>query len=65
MEDDFVEEDDTIFGDDEVFDCMVLDELEKEQGPKKNSNQGCFGTLIIFVGIISVMTFGITKLLSI
>jgi hypothetical protein len=67
--DDFDEEifddDDTIFGDDEVFDCMVLDELEKEQGHKKNSNQGCFGTLIIFVGIISVMTFGITKLLSI
>jgi len=56
---------DEIFDEDEVFDCMVLDELEKEQGQKKNSNQGggCLGTLIIFVGIISAMTFSITKLI--
>ena len=63
--DDFFEEDDTIFGEDEVFDCMVLDELEKEQGPKKNSNQGggCLGTLIIFITVISAMTFSISKLI--
>jgi hypothetical protein len=38
---------------------MVLDELEKKQGPNKNSNQGggCFGTLIIFCGIFSAITF--------
>jgi len=61
--DEIFEEDDTIFGEDEVFDCMALDELEKEQGPKKNSNQGggCIGTLILFCGILSVITFGITK----
>jgi hypothetical protein len=29
--DDFDEEDDTIFGEDDVFDCMVLDELEKNK----------------------------------
>ena len=41
MDDDF---DDTIFGEDDIFDCMMLDELKKEQGSKKNSNQGggCF-----------------------
>ena len=45
--------------------CMVLDELEKEQGPEKNSNQGggCLGTLIIFVGVLSAITFGVTKIL--
>ena len=59
--------DDNIFGDDDVFDCMVLDELEKEQGPKKNSNQGggCLGTIILFIIVISTMTFGITKLFTI
>ena len=57
--------DDNIFGEDEVFDCMVLDELGKEEGNKNNSNQGggCLGTLIVFVGIISAMTFGVTKLI--
>jgi len=65
MDDDLFEEDNTIFGEDDVFDCMMLDELEKKQGPNKNSNQGggCFGTLIIFCGIFSAITFGITKLL--
>lgn len=59
--DDFSEEDDTIFGEDEVFDCILLEKMEKKQGYKKNSNQGCLGTVIILVGVLSAMTFGLTK----
>jgi len=46
MEDDFFEEEDTIFGDDEVFDCIMLEEMEKETGKKKN-NAGCLSTILM------------------
>jgi hypothetical protein len=57
MDDDF----DEIVDEDEALDCSVLEEIEKEEG--KVSKSGCLGTLIIFVGVIPVMTFGITKLI--
>ena len=54
---------DEIFDKDEALDCALLEEIENEQGPKKNSNQGggCLGTLIIFCGVLSTMFFGVTK----
>ena len=45
----------------EEIECSVLEEIGREDG--KVTNSGCFGPLIIFVGIISVMTSGITKLI--
>ena len=55
MDDDF----DEILDELEEIDCSVLEEIGREDG--KITNSGCLGTLIIFVGIISAMTFGITK----
>jgi hypothetical protein len=52
MDDDFLEEDDTIFGDDEVLDYIIYEEAEKELGKKKN-NAGCFSTIIL-----TISTFG-------
>jgi len=52
---------DEILDEDEVIDCSVLEEIGKEDG--KVTNSGCLGALIIFIGAISAMTFGITKLL--
>ena len=54
---------DEIFDEDEALDCSLLEEIEREEG--KPLNQGCLGTLIIFVGVLSAMTFGIIKLVSI
>ena len=56
MDDDF----DEIFDEIEALDCSVLEEIGKEDG--KITNSGCLGTLIIFVGIISAMTFAIQNL---
>ena len=52
---------DEIFDEDEALDCSVLEEIGKEDG--KVTNSGCLGTLIIFIGVLSAMTFGITKIL--
>jgi hypothetical protein len=52
MEDDFFEEDDNIFGDDEVLDYIIYEEVEKELG-KKKSNAGCLSTIIL-----AISTFG-------
>ena len=57
MDDDF----DEILDELEEIDCSVLEEIGREDG--KVTNSGRLGTLIIFVGIISAMTFGITKLI--
>ena len=54
---------DEIFDEDEALDCSVLEEIGREDG--KVTNSGCLGTLIIFVGVLSAMTFGITKLFTI
>jgi hypothetical protein len=56
--DDFDEEifddDDTILGDDEVFDCMLLDELEKESEKKKGP--GCL--TFIFLAFSTISSLG-------
>ena len=56
MDDDF----DEILVELEEIDCSVLEEIGREDG--KVTNSGCLGTLIIFVGIISAMTFAIQNL---
>ena len=38
MDDDFFEEEENIFGENEVFDYMMLDEMEKETGKNKTNN---------------------------
>lgn len=43
---DFLEEDDNIFSDDEVFDYIIYEEAEKELEKKKN-NTGCLSTIIL------------------
>ncbi len=43
---DFLEEDDNIFSDDEVFDYIIYEEAEKELEKKKN-NAGCLSTIIL------------------
>lgn len=45
MEDDFFEEDDNIFGDDEVFDYIIYDEITKDGGPQKGSNNAGWAPL--------------------
>lgn len=55
MDDDFYEEDETIFGVDEVFDSMMLDEMEKETG-KKKTNNGCLSTILLAVSAIGCLT---------
>jgi hypothetical protein len=65
MEDDFIEEDDNIFGEDEVFDYMMLDEMEKESEKKSESQKatGCLSSIFFiistfgFLGIIVVIYF--------
>ena len=51
MDDDFFEEEESIFGEDEVFDYMMLDEMEKETG-KNKTNNGCLSTIIVAVSAI-------------
>jgi hypothetical protein len=55
MEDDFFEEDETIFGADEVFDCIVLEEMEKENSKKKN-NAGCLSTVFMMISTFGFAT---------
>ena len=50
---------DEIIDEIDALDCSVLEEIGREDG--HINNKGCFGSLIIFVGVISVMTFGITQ----
>jgi hypothetical protein len=52
MEDKFFEEDESIFGVDEVFDCIILDDIEKGRKPRKEP--GCL-TSIIFIPILLVL----------
>jgi hypothetical protein len=52
MGDDFFEDDDNIFGGDEVLDYIIYEEVEKELGNKKNS-AGCLSTIIL-----TISTFG-------
>ena len=59
MDDDF----DEILDELEEIDCSVLEEIGREEG--KPVKQDYLGTLIIFITILSAMTFGITKLLTI
>ena len=47
-----MEDDDNIFGDDEVLDYIIYEEVEKELG-KKKSNSGCLSTIIF-----AISTFG-------
>ena len=65
MEDDFLEEDDTIFGDDEVLDYIIYEEIEKETG-KKNNNGGCLSTILIMFstfGGFAILIFGIRDII--
>ncbi len=55
MDDDFFEEEESIFGVDEVFDYMMLDEMEKETG-KNKTNNGCLTSVIIAVSAIGYFT---------
>ena len=52
MEDDFLEEDDNIFGGDEVLDYIIYEEVEKELD-KKKSRFGCLSTIVL-----AISTFG-------
>ena len=44
---DFFEEDDNIFGEDEVLDYIIYEEIEKETGQK--SSAGCFSTILLTI----------------
>ncbi len=64
MEDDFLEED-TIFGDDEVLDYIIYEEIEKETG-KKNNNAGCLSTILMMFstfGGFTVLIFWIRDII--
>lgn len=52
MEDKFFEEDKSIFGDDDVFDCIILEEIGKNSKHRKGS--GCL-TSIVFIPILLVV----------
>ena len=52
MENDFFEEDDNIFGEDEVLDYIIYEEIEKELDKKKSSS-GCLSTILV-----TLSTFG-------
>ena len=52
MGDNGFEEDDNIFGGDEVLDYIIYEEVEKELD-KKKSNAGCLSTIIL-----TISTFG-------
>jgi len=54
MDDDFFEEEESIFGEDEVFDYMMLDEMEKETG-KNKTNIGCLTSVIMAVSAIGCL----------
>lgn len=45
MEDDFFEEEDGVFGGDEVFDYIMFDELEKKDSSGKNA--GCLSSVLL------------------
>ena len=55
MEDDFFEEDDNIFGDDEVLDYIIYEEAEKEL-EKKKSRAGCLSTAILTISTLCGFT---------
>jgi len=59
----FMDDFDEILEELDALDCSLLEEIESEEG--KPVNQGCLGIVIICVGIIYAMTFGITKLIII
>lgn len=46
MEDEFFEEEDSIFGDDDIGDCIILDELYEEN--KKSKASGCLTSFVIW-----------------
>jgi len=54
MDDDFIEEDDNVFGEDDVFDCMMLDEMENESGKQKGS--GCLTSIFITISTIGALS---------
>jgi len=54
LDDDFFEEEESIFGEDEVFDYMMLDEMEKETG-KTTKNAGCLTSLVVMVSAIGCL----------
>jgi len=61
MDDDFFEEEeDGIFGEDEVFDYIMLDEMEKEGGKQKVS--GCLTSILLIISTIG--TLGIIVILK-
>ena len=41
-----MEDDDNIFGDDEILDYIIYEEIEKETGKEKN-NAGCLNSIIL------------------
>jgi len=46
-----MEDDDNIFGGDEVLDYIIYEEVEKELG-KKKSNAGCLSTIILTISTL-------------
>ena len=60
MDDDFFEEEESIFGEDEVFDYMMLDEMEKKSGKQKGS--GCLTSILLIISAIG--TLGIIVVLK-
>ena len=46
-----MEDDDNIFGDDEVLDYIIYEEVEKELGKKKSSS-GCLSTIILTISTL-------------
>ncbi len=51
MDDDFFEEDnDSIFGEDETFDYIVLDEMGKKESSVKNT--GCLSSVLVTIATI-------------
>jgi hypothetical protein len=53
MDDDFVEEEESIFGVDEVFDYMMLDEMEKKSG--KQNGSGCLTSILLIISTIGTL----------
>jgi len=58
-----MEDDDNIFGGDEVLDYIIYKEVEKELGKKKN-NAGCLSTIILTIstlGGFAILIFWIVR----
>ncbi len=57
---------DELLEEDDALDCILLEEMSKDKKKKfqdNNLNNGCLGVLVILIGVLTVMSLAITKIL--